>query len=324
MAIQFPNFLGVPIQKPDYSGVGDIVSNYYSGKEMPKDDLIKAVQAQFAQPTAEATLSKLQAETSKAGGEGAKAQALAEILKKHLQRLNRGQTQTADQPSSVEKYFVNPSVVKSDSSRFGGNATSDIGDVIANKLLFGEAETPQQKQQREVQTSVMKASAVPSAQEQQDIANTIDLSEEVFKGVEDLKNRSFLSPGIDKRRKLYADKLSKTSLFPRGKGSMEQALEILQPSYGEYGSKTYDSRMNEMLVDMAPRAARSFIYKGRAIPSIVKKYLYIPVQTPDGKLVNVPATDLKKVLTSGGRIYDLPADLQNIDRSQLINALLRN
>lgn len=56
MAIQFPNFLSVPVRTPDYSGISDIVENYYKGKAMPKDDLIKAIQAEFARPNAEQSL----------------------------------------------------------------------------------------------------------------------------------------------------------------------------------------------------------------------------------------------------------------------------
>lgn len=56
MAIQFPNFLGVPVRTPDYSAVGDIFENYYKGRAMPKDDLIKAIQAEFARPLAEQSL----------------------------------------------------------------------------------------------------------------------------------------------------------------------------------------------------------------------------------------------------------------------------
>ena len=56
MAIKFPDFLQATLVKPDYSGIGDIFSNYYAGKAMPKDDLIKAVQAQFAKPNAEQDL----------------------------------------------------------------------------------------------------------------------------------------------------------------------------------------------------------------------------------------------------------------------------
>lgn len=55
MAISFPNFLAAALNHPDY-GIGDIVSNYYAGKSMPKDDLIKQVQAQFARPNAEQAL----------------------------------------------------------------------------------------------------------------------------------------------------------------------------------------------------------------------------------------------------------------------------
>lgn len=56
MAIQFPNFLSVPNNKPDYSGISDIFENYYAGKAMPQNDLIRAVQAEFARPNAEQNL----------------------------------------------------------------------------------------------------------------------------------------------------------------------------------------------------------------------------------------------------------------------------
>lgn len=56
MAVQFPNFLNVPIRTGQYDALGDIVQNYYAGKSMPKDDLIKAIQAEFARPNAEQSL----------------------------------------------------------------------------------------------------------------------------------------------------------------------------------------------------------------------------------------------------------------------------
>ncbi len=62
MAIQFPNFLAAQLVRPDYSGLGDSVQNYYAGKAMPKDDLIKAVQARFAEPNAKAALQGTQLE----------------------------------------------------------------------------------------------------------------------------------------------------------------------------------------------------------------------------------------------------------------------
>jgi hypothetical protein len=67
MAVQFPNFLNVPVRTPDYSGFGDIVNNYYAGKAMPKDDLIKAIQAQFAKPNAEQALLAAQLGNKKTG-----------------------------------------------------------------------------------------------------------------------------------------------------------------------------------------------------------------------------------------------------------------
>lgn len=60
MAINFPNFLAATLNKPDYSGIGDSVSNFYKGYDMPKDALIKEIQAKFAQPNAEADLQSTQ------------------------------------------------------------------------------------------------------------------------------------------------------------------------------------------------------------------------------------------------------------------------
>lgn len=60
MGIQFPNFLSAQTHAPDYSGIGDAVENFYKGYNMPKDALIKEIQAKFAQPNAEADLSSTQ------------------------------------------------------------------------------------------------------------------------------------------------------------------------------------------------------------------------------------------------------------------------
>lgn len=59
MAINFPNYLGAQLVKPDYSGIGDSVSNYYGGRNMRNDDLIKRIAAQFAQPNAETSLEQM-------------------------------------------------------------------------------------------------------------------------------------------------------------------------------------------------------------------------------------------------------------------------
>lgn len=55
MAFNLPNFVGQTYQ-PDYSGIGDAVSNYFQGKMMPSQALIEKVKAQFAQPDAQADL----------------------------------------------------------------------------------------------------------------------------------------------------------------------------------------------------------------------------------------------------------------------------
>lgn len=56
MAFQLPNFLAAETKTPDYSGLADIFQNYYAGKEMPKQDLINSIKAEFARPTAEQAL----------------------------------------------------------------------------------------------------------------------------------------------------------------------------------------------------------------------------------------------------------------------------
>lgn len=71
MAINFPNYLAAALVQPDFSGLGDSVSNYYAGKMKPKDDLIKQIQAEFARPNAEVALqgSRLGLETGRLGNE---------------------------------------------------------------------------------------------------------------------------------------------------------------------------------------------------------------------------------------------------------------
>ena len=67
MAVQFANYLSAPLNKPDYSALGDVVNNYYAGKAMPKDDLIKRIQAEFARPNAEQALLSSRLSNQKAG-----------------------------------------------------------------------------------------------------------------------------------------------------------------------------------------------------------------------------------------------------------------
>ncbi len=67
MPVQFPNFLSVPVRTPDFSGIGDIVDNYYRGKAMPKEDLLKAIQVEFARPTAEQALLSAKLGNKKSG-----------------------------------------------------------------------------------------------------------------------------------------------------------------------------------------------------------------------------------------------------------------
>lgn len=59
MAFNLPNFVGQNYT-PDYSGIGDIVSNYFAGKNAPSEALIEKIKAQFAQPQAQADLQSAQ------------------------------------------------------------------------------------------------------------------------------------------------------------------------------------------------------------------------------------------------------------------------
>lgn len=56
MAIQLPNFLSVPVRTPDYSGLANIVQNFYQGKELPRNDLISAIKTEFTRPAIEQEL----------------------------------------------------------------------------------------------------------------------------------------------------------------------------------------------------------------------------------------------------------------------------
>lgn len=80
MAVQFPNFLNAQILKPDYSGIGDALQNVlagYEGAQRPQqlrdeaesrkyDNMVKAIQAEFARPTAEAGLELTKTQIDKA------------------------------------------------------------------------------------------------------------------------------------------------------------------------------------------------------------------------------------------------------------------
>lgn len=86
MADQFPNFLSAQLIKPDYSGIGDAVENFYKGYEMPNDALIKKIQAQFAQPNAEESLksSKLANQIKQVEAQYAQPNAVQSLLSSRL------------------------------------------------------------------------------------------------------------------------------------------------------------------------------------------------------------------------------------------------
>lgn len=88
MAISFPNYLAAQLIKPDYSGIGDSVSNFYGGKAMKNDDLIKRVAAQFAQPNAEMSLEQMKQQIANEKLSGQKS-----VLE--MQKMRRDQQQEA-------------------------------------------------------------------------------------------------------------------------------------------------------------------------------------------------------------------------------------
>lgn len=170
MAIQFPNFLGVPVRTPDYSGIGDIVQNYYAGKAMPKDDLIKAVQAQFAKPKAEADLASTQAST-------ASSQASTALNNLKLQYPGLGESGIMGQLAYAKLLSDKPEFVKSLSTALGGgkpnqdpsasnplslilrSINSDIGqkEALANyRMAGGAGGGVTAKQQLFLQNQLMK------------------------------------------------------------------------------------------------------------------------------------------------------------------------
>lgn len=94
MAVQFPNFLSAQLVKPDYSGIGDALQNVlagYEGSQRPKqlqqeaearqyDNMIKAIQAKFAEPTAQAHLNQLRLQGQKAQQEAQQEELFRKLL----------------------------------------------------------------------------------------------------------------------------------------------------------------------------------------------------------------------------------------------------
>jgi hypothetical protein len=94
MAVQFPNFLQAQILKPDYSGIGDALQNVlagYEGSQRPMqlkqeaqarefENILKGVQAKYAEPTAQAHLKQLQMTMQKAQQEAAQEEMFRKLL----------------------------------------------------------------------------------------------------------------------------------------------------------------------------------------------------------------------------------------------------
>ncbi len=170
MALSLPNFLAAQLVNPDYSGIGDSVSNYYAGKAMPKDDLIKAVQAQFAKPKAEADLASTQAST-------ASSRTSTALNNLKLQYPGLGESGIMGQLAYAKLLSDRPEFVKSLSTALGGgkpsqdpsasnplslilkNINADIGQkesLASYRMAGGGGGGVTQKQQAFLQNQLMK------------------------------------------------------------------------------------------------------------------------------------------------------------------------
>lgn len=149
MAIQFPNFLSSQIVKPDYSGFADIVSNYYAGKQMPKDDLIKAVQAEFARPTAEQSLThsklanqQLRQSISKAATEMREQAQLQALLK---QALSGGGGSPPQQMPATNQNTIGTQVGTQQPPQ-GANINPKLGEALQANQFDTKLSEPEEKQ----------------------------------------------------------------------------------------------------------------------------------------------------------------------------------
>jgi hypothetical protein len=148
MAVQFPNFLGVPVRTPDYSGIGDVFENYYKGKAMPKDDLIKAIQAQFARPAAEASLRSAQL-SNRAGQLNIQklSQELSEkaAFDKYLNQALNSNPSTVNSGLYSAPSQMNQSSGMSQPVQSGGSVNMPPSAAIANAMVnngYNQPEAP--------------------------------------------------------------------------------------------------------------------------------------------------------------------------------------
>jgi len=137
MPVQFPNFLQVAVRTPDYSGLSDIISNYYAGKAMPKEDLIKSIQAQFARPTAEQNLlstklsnRKSQIEIDKALREMAEQKQFEAQLRQAL--TGGGNIATGNQNPYPQNMPVNPPMIGENTPPKMTVINPSLGKVLAD------------------------------------------------------------------------------------------------------------------------------------------------------------------------------------------------
>ena len=130
MAIQFPNFLSAQLSKPDYSGIADIVSNYYAGKNMPKDALIKQIEAEFARPNAETNLAN-----AKITGQHNKALTAHTLLQ--VQQLKQQLAEQAAMEAAIKKAIAQGGGV---STGAGGQPNLTNSPAMRNALAPNQGE----------------------------------------------------------------------------------------------------------------------------------------------------------------------------------------
>lgn len=166
MPVQFPNFLQVPVQTPDYSGVGNAVGNFYEGYNAPKDALIKSIQAEFARPKAEQELlasklsnRKTQMQMQQEAQQLAQQRQFEQVFQQALSGGNRNIPSDSQQPmASPSQLAQNPQTSQSPRAMTYANDPASFLATI-NPALGKALQSPLQMQKGNGQQPISSANA---------------------------------------------------------------------------------------------------------------------------------------------------------------------
>lgn len=145
MAVQFPNFLNAQILKPDYSGIGDALQNVlagYEGAQRPRqlkdeaetrrlDNILKAVQAEYAKPEAQAKLGLMGAQASQASAAAEKSRMIQDLMKGIFQGSSFAPVGVGGQPSTYADQGTNPT-----------QGVQEEIDAVSNKAPMVQPQKP--------------------------------------------------------------------------------------------------------------------------------------------------------------------------------------